>query len=66
MDKKTLEECLKHKIVKRIEIDDGTINIILEDRFYLGETKLELYTLMESINIKVHDTNKEIIYRGRT
>ena len=66
MDKKTLEECLKHKIVKRIEIDDGTINIILEDRFYLGETKLELYTLFESINIKVRDENNKIVYRGRT
>jgi len=64
--KLTLEECLKHKKVKKVEIDGGTINIIFIDTTFTGETKLEIYTLMESINLKVSNENGKIIYRGRT
>jgi hypothetical protein len=64
--KLTLEECLKYKQVKKIEIDGGTINIIFTDTTFIGETKLEIYTLMESINIKVSNENGKIVYKGRT
>lgn len=64
--KLTLEECLKYKKVKKIEIDGCTIIITFIDTTFIGETKLEIYTLMESINLKVSNENGKIIYKGRT